>query len=227
MTVAILCLTVSSAVSPASASPAPHSHPPPSAAATITASAVPSYVTVGSNVQLSLTVSGYNYTACGSGSLNWQLTNGGSFLNPYTATITGNGTFTYVWASQAPTGVWNLTGGLFSSECPAVATASSVAIHVSPPSGGGIALPSWLYEFLSITYNGIATILDEGIAAPIASIIGTTGEAFAQLVYPWGQALYSAGILGPLSLVVGLLVTAMAVYAILDMTGAVKVVLGY
>lgn len=177
-------------------------------------------------MQLSLTLSGYNYTACQSGSLSFQLTNGATFLNPYTEYITGDGTYTYIWASQAPTGTWTLTGEL-SSECPLVSTASGASITVNSAPGGGIALPSWLYQFLADTYHAAVTALDQGIAAPIASVLNTIADGFAQLVAPWGSALASLGIFGPVGLAVAVLSMAAAVYGVLAEVGAARAALGY
>ena len=226
VTVCLLSLAAASALSPAAAS-APAQHPSvPASAATLAASASPGSVVVGGNVQLVLTLSGYNYTACGSGSLNWQLTNGATFLNPFTQTVTGDGTYTYVWASQAPTGTWTLTGEL-SSECPLVSTANGAAIVVSSGSGGGIALPSWLYQFLADTYHAAVTALDQGIAAPIASVLGTIADAFALLLEPWGSALASLGVLGPVGLSAAVLAMSAAVYGVLAGLGEAKALLGY
>lgn len=228
--VAILSLAVASAFSPtAAASPSPRTPAAPVAAnataPTLAASAAPTAVELGSNVTLTITVSNYNYTACGSGALNWQLTNGASFLNPNTAEITGAGTFSYVWASEAPTGTWKFEGAL-STEC-TLAISNSVSINVFSPPSGGIALPSFVYQFLKDTYNAVKTALIQGIAIPASAVIGAIAAGFATLEQPWGNALESLGVLGPVALVAVLLSMAMAVYAILDMTGAAKVILGY
>ena len=222
----LLAVTASLAISPvASAAGSPHQSPAvPGAAASILATVSPSSVFLGGSVQLTLSVSDYN-TSCGDGALNWQLANGASFLNPYSAAVTGNGTFTYVWASQAPTGTWNFTGALSSSGC-AVVTSNAASVFVMSQPGGGIGLPSWLYQFLKDTYDAIQTALYQGIAYPISSVLGATATAFASLVAPWGSALSSLGVFGPVGLVVALLATAMAVYAILAMTGSAKAMLG-
>ena len=233
MTVGVLlAVTASLAISPvASAAGSPHQSPAApgavtytQAAASILATVSPSSVFLGGSVQLTLSVSDYN-TSCGDGSLNWQLANGASFLNPYSAAVTGNGTFTYVWASQAPTGTWNFTGALSSSGC-AVVTSNAASVFVMSQPGGGIGLPSWLYQFLKDTYDAVQTALYQGIAYPISSVLGATATAFASLVAPWGSALSSLGVFGPVGLVVALLATAMAVYAILAMTGSAKAMLG-
>ena len=225
----LLAVTASLAVSPVAIAASPH--PYPSAAGTaakVSATVSTNSVFVGSNVQLTLTVSDFN-ASCGYGSLNWQLANGASFLNPESETITGNGTFTYVWTSQAPTGTWNFTGALLSqgtAGC-AVATSNVESIFVMSEPGGGLPIPPWLYQFLADTYHAAVTALDQGIAAPIASVLGTIADAFSQLVAPWGSALASLGIFGPVGLVAAVLAMAGAVYGVLAEVGAAKAMLGY
>ena len=225
----LLAVTASLAVSPVASAASPHSYPSAAGtAAKVSATVSTNSVFVGSSVQLTLTVSDFN-ASCGDGSLNWQLANGASFLNPEAETITGNGTFTYVWTSQAPTGTWNFTGTLLpqgTAGC-AVATSNVQSIFVMSEPGGGLPIPPWLYQFLKDTYDAVQTGIDRGIADPIAAVLGAIAADFAFLVAPWGSALSSLGVLGPVALVAALLSTAMAVYAILAMTGAAKVMLGY
>ena len=224
----LLAVTASLAISPvASAAGSPHQSPAvPGAAASIVASAAPTSVTVGQSVELTLTVSDYNSSSCGAGTLNWQLVNGASFANPYSVSVSGNSTLiSYFWDAEPPTGTWIFTGAL-SSQC-ALVTSNNVTIDVHAPSaGGGIWVPSWFYEALVLTYNAVKTALYQGIAHPISSVLEAVGAAFASLVAPWGSALSSLGIFGPIVLVVALLAMAMAVYAILAGVGLAKMVLG-
>ena len=225
----LLAVTASLAVSPVASAASPHSYPSAAGtAATLSASVNTNSVFIGSSVQLTLTVSNFN-ASCGDGSLSWLVVNGITSLNPETETVTGNGSFTYVWASQAPAGTWNFTGTIFPQGAAGCATvlSNTVAIHVMAKPGGTLGLPSWLYEFLVITYQGAATALNQGIGYPVASVLGTISDAFAQLVAPWGSALASLGIFGPVGLVAAVLAMAGAIYGLLMEIGAAKVMLGY
>ena len=233
--VALLALALLAVPTAASADLGPrtathHELPSASSVGSLTASA-PSPVEVGQSIGLHATISGFpGYAACGIPTVTYILTN---FLGVPSlvgqSQITSpqpNGTWVVAWTAEY--GTWEYNATLTSPSC-APATAGPVTITVSNGTSvpGPFGIPGWLYTIFQTTYDDLATLVNQGLATPIANIAVAIGSDIADLEAPWGAALASQGILGPTALVLGLLSTVTVCYAILASVGAVKSALGY
>src|SRR5487761_372384 len=221
-----LAFTAVGAVSAEPARAAPPLVIPTVSAGVLSASASPTSTSSGSSVVPTLIFSDYlGAAACGGGTLDWQMA-GTSNSIVYDTGVGNNGTFPYSWTAQS--GEWTFSGEFIPNDggtnC-TTATSNPVVVTVTGGSGG-LSLTGWLYQFASITYHAIISALDDGIAAPIASIMVTIGSAFAMLEAPWGSALAALGPMGPAALVFGLLATAAACYGILGLAGVARDALG-